>query len=395
METLSATLGGGTAAVLIAVGACAAALLLALLTVLRGRSGDARLAHLSDTAQRLAETQTLLTGRLAQMADSQTAAQARMAEQVRAQELAVRRLLDERLADVTRHVGENLEKTTLRNTEALGALQERLAVIDAAQKNITELSAEVVGLQDILSNKQARGAIGQTQMEDLVRNMLPRGAYDFQVTLSNGKRADCVIRLPNPPGLIAVDSKYPHEAFVRLSAAADDRARAAAEQDFRAHVTKHIKDIAEKYIVPGETADSAIMFVPAESVFAELHDRFPGVVEEGFRRRVYIVSPTTLMATLNTVRTILKDARMREQAHIIQKEIGKLMEDVARLDKRVAALGTHFDQAGNDVKEIRTSTAKIVRRGREIENIPLEDAAAPAPAPALDETAPAHRLSAE
>jgi DNA recombination protein RmuC len=314
------------------------------------------------------------------MADSQAAAQARMAEQLQAQEDKVRKLLDARLEDMTRKVGENLEKTAGKNAETLGALQERLAVIDAAQKNITELSAEVVGLQDLLSNKQARGAIGQTQMEDLVRNMLPRGSYDFQVTLSNGKRADCVIRLPNPPGLIAVDSKYPHEAFLALCAAEDERARAGAETAFRADVLKHIKDIADKYIVPGETADCAIMFVPAESVFAELHDRFPQVVEEGFRRRVYIVSPTTLMATLNTVRTILKDARMREQAHIIQSEIGKMMEDVARLDKRAAALATHFEQAQTDVKEIRTSAGKIARRGQEIENIPLEgDAGAPEP----------------
>ncbi|MGE3475701.1 MAG: DNA recombination protein RmuC [Rhodospirillaceae bacterium] len=364
MDALTALIIGGS--IVVAAG------VLALL--LRGRRdpGTAQMTHLTDTAARLAETQSMLTGRLAQMAESQSAAQTHMAEQLRAQETNVRKLLEERLADVTRKVGENLEKSTTRNSEALGALSERLAVIDAAQKNITELSAEVVGLQDILSNKQARGAIGQTQMEDLVRNMLPRGSYDFQATLSNGKRADCVIRLPNPPGLIAVDSKYPHEAFVQLTLAADDRARTAAEAAFRTDVLKHIKDIAEKYIVPGETADSAIMFVPAESVFAELHDRFPQVVEEGFRRRVYIVSPTTLMATLNTIRTILKDARMREQAHIIQKEIGELTKDVERLDKRVGALGTHFDQTQKDVKEILISTGKIVDRGHKIENIPLE-----------------------
>lgn len=364
MDALTALIIGGS--ILIAAGG------LAMMLRGRGDTGAAHMTQLTDTAARLAEAQSMLTGRLAQMAESQAAAQNHMAEQLRAQETNVRKLLDERLADVTRKVGENLEKSTTKNSEALGALSERLAVIDAAQKNITELSAEVVGLQDILSNKQARGAIGQTQMEDLVRNMLPRGSYDFQVTLTNGKRADCVIRLPNPPGLIAVDSKYPHEAFVQLTTATDERARTAAEAAFRADVLKHIKDIAEKYIVPGETADSAIMFVPAESVFAELHDRFPQVVEEGFRRRVYIVSPTTLMATLNTVRTILKDARMREQAHIIQKEIGELTKDVERLDKRVGALGTHFDQTQKDVKEILISTGKIVDRGHKIENIPLE-----------------------
>lgn len=368
MDALTALIIGGS--ILIAAG------VLAVMLRGRGDPGAAQMTQLTDTAARLAEAQSMLTGRLAQMAESQAAAQNQMAEQLRAQETSVRKLLDERLSDVTRRVGENLDKSTTKNAEVLGALSERLAVIDAAQKNITELSAEVVGLQDILSNKQARGAIGQTQMEDLVRNMLPRGSYDFQVTLTNGKRADCVIRLPNPPGLIAVDSKYPHEAFVQLTTAADERARTAAEAAFRTDVLKHIKDIAEKYIVPGETADSAIMFVPAESVFAELHDRFPQVVEEGFRRRVYIVSPTTLMATLNTVRTILKDARMREQAHIIQKEIGELTKDVERLDKRVGALGTHFDQTQKDVKEILISTGKIIDRGHKIENIPLEGEAA-------------------
>jgi len=353
---------------MVLLGAVAVLAVALVLLVLR----SARAVQGADGLTRLADAQAALAGRLSQMADGQAAAQVRMAEQLQVQERAVSRLLEQRLDDVTRRIGENLQKASDKNTETMGQLQERLAVIDAAQKNITELSAEVVGLQDILSNKQVRGAIGQTQMEDLVRNMLPPGAYDFQVTLSNGKRADCVIRLPNPPGLIAVDSKYPHEAFRLLMAAEDDRARTLAEAAFRADVLKHIKDIAEKYIIPGETADSAIMFVPAESVFAALHDRFPAVVEEGFRRRVYVVSPTTLMATLNTVRAILKDARMREQAHIIQTEIGKMMEDVVRLDKRVGQLATHFEQTQKDVSEIRTSTTKIVKRGAAIENIQLE-----------------------
>ena len=364
--------------------------LVAVLRATRQNQGGDRLLQVAETAAKLAEAQGLLAGRLSQMADGQAAAQKNMAEQLQSQERAVTKMLDERLADVTRRIGENLQKTSDKNTETMGALQERLAVIDAAQKNITELSAEVVSLQDILSNKQVRGAIGQTQMEDLVRNMLPPGAYEFQATLSNGKRADCVIRLPNPPGLIAVDSKYPHEAFMALVAATDERSKTLAEAAFRSDVIKHIRDIADKYIIPGETADSAIMFVPAESVFAELHDRFPMVVEEGFRRRVYIVSPTTLMATLNTVRAILKDARMREQAHIIQTEIGKMMEDVVRLDKRTEALATHFEQAQKDVKDIRISTDKILKRGDAIENIQLE--APVVRTPAVAEALPADRL---
>jgi DNA recombination protein RmuC len=339
----------------------------------RGSQGAAEgLAQMAQFAEKLADQQAQLAGRLSQIAEGQAAGQARMAEQLQIQERAVTKMLDQRLVEVTRRVSEDLAKSSTKSTEVMGHLQERLAVIDAAQRNITELSAEVVSLQDILSNKQARGAIGQTQMEDLVRNMLPPGAFEFQFTLTNGKRADCVIKLPNPPGLIAVDSKYPHEAFMRLVAAKDDRERTLAEQQFKADVGKHIKDIAEKYIVPGETADSAIMFVPAESVFAELHDRFPMIVEEGFRKRVYIVSPTTLMATLNTIRTILKDAKMREQAHVLQKEIGELVKDVARLDQRVGGLGTHFEQARKDIEQIQISTRKITDRGGKIENMQLD-----------------------
>lgn len=343
----------------------------ALVFGLRGRAAPAD-TGITQIAEKLADQQAQLAGRLSQIAEGQASAQARMGEQLQLQERAVTRMLDQRLAEVTRRVAEDLAKSSTKSTEVMGQLQERLAVIDAAQRNITELSAEVVSLQDILSNKQARGAIGQTQMEDLVRNMLPPGAFDFQFTLSNGKRADCVIKLPNPPGLIAVDSKYPHEAFMALMAAKDDRARTLAEQAFKADVGKHIKDIAEKYIIAGETADSAIMFVPAESVFAELHDRFPMVVEEGFKRRVYIVSPTTLMATLNTIRTILKDAKMREQAHVLQKEIGELVKDVTRLDQRVGGLATHFEQTRKDIEQIQISTRKITDRGGKIENMQLD-----------------------
>lgn len=355
-----ATFGLTLAAILIAG--------VALLFGFRNRGGDG----LAQAAEKLADQQAQLAGRLSQIAEGQASASARMAEQLQLQERAVTKMLDQRLAEVTRRVAEDLAKSSTKSTEAMGQLQERLAVIDAAQRNITELSAEVVSLQDILSNKQARGAIGQTQMEDLVRNMLPPGAFDFQFTLSNGKRADCVIKLPNPPGLIAVDSKYPHEAFMALMSAKDDRERALAEQAFKADVGKHIKDIAEKYIIAGETADSAIMFVPAESVFAELHDRFPMIVEEGFKRRVYIVSPTTLMATLNTIRTILKDAKMREQAHVLQKAIGEMVKDVALLDKRVGALGSHFDLAQKDIREIQISTRKITERGDKIESMQLD-----------------------
>lgn len=351
-----------------------AALIAAVRSARAAAASEQRLAALNDALVRMTEVQAALGGRLSQMGEGLAASQAGIAQTLQAQERAVTKTLDERLAEVTRRVNENLSKAGDKTNESLTQLQERLAVIDSAQKNIAELSADVVSLQDLLSNKQARGAIGQMQMEDLVRNMLPAGAFEFQYTLANGKRADCVIKLPSPPGLIAVDAKYPHEAYARLAAAADDRERDEAARAFRADVLKHIKDIADKYIIPGETADSAIMFVPAESVFAELHDRFPAVIEDGFRRRVYIVSPTTLMATLNTVRAILKDARMREQAHVIQREVAELTRDVERLEKRVGALGNHFDQAQADIKDIQTSTRKIIRRGQRIEGIPVDAA---------------------
>jgi len=366
--TLTIALALGAVGVALAV----AAFWAAWRAMAASRNEADRLGLLSEAMNRLVDSQSALTGRLSQMADSQIAAQSAVSERLQAQERNVTKMLDERLADVSRRVGENLVKAGEKASDTLTQLQERLAVIDSAQKNIAELSQDVVSLQDLLSNKQARGAIGQTQMEDLVRNMLPPGAYEFQFTLSNGKRADCVIKLPNPPGLIAVDSKYPHDAFARMIAAADEREVAQAQQSFRVDVLKHIKDIAEKYIIPGETADSAIMFVPAESVFAELHENFSDVVEAGFARRVYVVSPTTLMATLNTVRAVLKDARMREQAHLIQREIGELAKDVKRLDERVGDLAKHFGQALNDVKMIQTSADKIVKRGERIENIPLD-----------------------
>ena len=356
----------------IAIALAVVAFLAAWRAISASRQDNDRLSILSDAMNRLVDSQASMTGRLAQMSESQIAAQSSAAERLQAQERNVTKMLDERLTEVTRRVGENLMKAGEKTTETLGQLQERLAVIDSAQKNIAELSQDVVSLQDLLSNKQARGAIGQVQMEDLVRNMLPPGAFEFQFTLSNGKRADCVIKLPNPPGLIAVDSKYPHEAYARMISASDDRERVAAQQSFRTDVLKHIKDIAEKYIIPVETSDSWIMFVPAESVFAELHENFSDIVEAGFARRVYVVSPTTLMATLNTVRAILKDARMREQAHLIQSEIGELTKDVVRLDKRVGELARHFGQAQTDVKEIQTSTEKIMKRGARIENIPLD-----------------------
>jgi len=277
--------------------------------------------------------------------------------------------VSDRLDAVQSQLGDGLKNSD----RTIGELRERLAVMDAAQKNLTELSQKVVGLQDILSNKQARGAFGEVQLRDIVESMLPPSAFDFQVTLTNGKRADCVIRLPKPPGPIAVDAKFPLESYKALQAAENEPQRVAASRAFSKDITKHINDISEKYILPGETAESALMFLPSEAVFAELHANFPNVLEQSYRARVYIVSPTTMMATLNTVRAVLLDAQMREQAGVIQVEVKKMLEDVHRLDDRVGKLQKHFNAVTSDISQITTSTGKITNRGEAILEVELDD----------------------
>ena len=321
-------------------------------------------------ASRTAAEVASLQGRLAQMAESQAAQQSQLAERLQAQERGVTKALEERLADLTRRVGESLTQSSAKHQESLTDLRERLAVIDRAQKNITELSTQVVGLQDILANKQARGAFGEIQLNDIVETILPPSAYSFQAAVGGG-RADCLLHLPNPPGPIAIDAKFPLESYRLLREAGDETARVQAQRRFTADVRKHVQDIAAKYIVPGETADSALMFLPSEAIYAELHANFRPVVEESFRARVWIVSPTTLMATLNTVRAVLKDVHLREQAGAIQAEITALLQDVERLDQRVGKLQRHFDQASEDIRLIRISTEKVTRRGERVDELQL------------------------
>ena len=330
------------------------------------------------------DAQVELAGRIAQMAESNAAAQAQLNERLQAQERAVTKAVEDRLADLSKKVGDNLQQNSTTTTETMTKLQERLAVIDAAQKNITELSSQVVGLQDILSNKQARGAFGEVQLQDLVQNVLPPRAYGFQHSLSNGRRADCIIHLPNPPGSIVIDAKFPLEGYRALTKAQDDVARQAASRKFTTDIATHVNHIAERYILPGETAESALMFLPSESVYAELHANFRDAVEKSYRARVWIVSPTTLWATLNTVRAVLKDVRMREQAHVIQKEVGTLAQDVGRLASRVESLKRHFGQAEADIRQIDTSAGKITSRADKIGEIEMSDdeTTLPPPAPA-------------
>jgi len=333
-----------------------------------------------ELAARLEQNRTSANSQMSQMMQLTASLEGRLSqlsEQSATAAAAVNHTLSERLDKVSQRMGESLEKNNKNTTESLGELKTRLAVIDEAQKNITRLSGQMVGLQDILSNKQARGAFGEIQLNDLVSQILPPSAYDFQAQMSNGKRADCLIRLPNPPGSIVVDAKFPLESYHLLRNAKDDAQRKSAISSFKADILKHVRAIAEKYIISGETAESALMFLPSEAVYAELHANFSDVVEKSYRARVWIVSPTTLMATLNTVRAVLKDARMREQAGVIQKEVGVLMGDVGRLDERVDKLRVHFQLAEKDIGAISTSTRKITSRAERIEDFQLEESIPP------------------
>lgn len=329
-----------------------------------------------ELAARLEENRTTSTAQMQHMMQITAALEGRlsqMSEQSAKDTAEMNRTLAERLDKVSQRMGDSLEKNTKTTSDSLSELKSRLAVIDEAQKNITDLSSQMMGLQDILDNKQARGAFGEIQLNDLVSQILPPSAFEFQAQMSNGKRADCLIKLPNPPGSIVVDAKFPLESYHLLRNAEDDGEKRTAISSFKTDILKHVKDISEKYIINGETAESALMFLPSEAVYAELHASFPDVVEKSYRAKVWIVSPTTLMATLNTVRAVLKDARMREQAGVIQKEVMTLLQDVTRLDDRVEKLRTHFNQADKDIENISKSTRKITSRGEKIESLQLEE----------------------
>jgi len=287
------------------------------------------------------------------------------------QTIAAQNQLSQRIDALNQRLGESLKDTTDKTAATLGSIGERLTVIDEAQKNITALSGQVVSLKEVLSNKQSRGAFGQAQMEEIVRDGLPSSLYQFQSTLSNNCRPDCVIRLPGTKAAIVIDSKFPLECFEGLRRAQGDEERKLALARVRADVLKHVNDIAGKYLIEGETQSPAIMFVPSESIYADLHDGFSDVIQKAHRAQVIIVSPNILMLAINTIQTVMKDARMREQAHLIQREVGLLLEDVKRLDERVEKLGRHFAQAEGDIRDIGVSAEKIARRGNAIEQVEL------------------------
>src|SRR3954447_14284284 len=291
------------------------------------------------------------------------------AEAVGSRQADLSRLVSDRLEAVGTRVGQGLETQSRATGDHLAKLNERLAVIDAAQAKLTGLTQEVVGLKDILANKQARGAFGQGRMEAIVKDGLPPSAYEFQYTLTNRNRPDCIIRLPGDERVLVIDAKFPLEAFSALKAADSDELRKQAMSRVRNDIGKHVRDICERYFVPGETQDLAVLFVPSESVYADLAEHFDDLVQKAHNARVIIVSPSLLMMAIQVMQTIVRDARVRDQVHDIQREVQLLVQDVGRLRTRVGKLDGHFRQAQEDVAAITISTEKITRRGDKIEQI--------------------------
>ncbi|MGH1331612.1 MAG: DNA recombination protein RmuC [Paracoccaceae bacterium] len=374
-----------------------AAILLILILVILGLRASAKAANmaapliyqmndLGRAVQSLGAGQEQLGGGLRAVSDAQTTGQSQMMQTMEMRLAAVTQQMNDRLHEnamkSARSLSEMQEqmKTVLtggseKTTKSLTELQERLATIDRAQTNIEKLSSDVLSLQDILSNKQTRGAFGEIQLNDIVSKALPKDSYALQATLSNGKRADCLIHLPNPPGPIVIDSKFPLEAYEALRRAETPEQKNQAAQLLRQAVRTHIKAISERYIIEGETADGALMFLPSEAVYAELHANFPEVVRDGFHAKVWIVSPTTCMATLNTMRAILKDARMREQAGAIRKTLKMLHRDVEIVVARVGKLDTHFRQARDDLDGITTAAERAGKRAERLDNFDFEELA--------------------
>jgi DNA recombination protein RmuC len=366
------------------LGGVAIVLLALLILILRSVSRSATAAEplmreigwLASRLQQLGDGQQQLAGGLHHVSEAQAVSQS-----------AMLKVMEQRLTEVQRQMTEALHGTSTRTARSLGELQTRLETIDKAQANIEKLSGNVLSLQDILSNKQTRGAFGEIQLHDIVQKALPKDAYTMQATLSNGRRADCLIHLPNPPGPIVIDAKFPLEAYEAIRRADTPRGVVEAAQQMRTAVRAHIRAIAEKYIIDGETADGALMFLPSEAVYAELHANFPELVREGFGVKVWIVSPTTCMATLNTMRAVLKDARMREQAGAIRKELALLYADVDRLGTRVESLDRHFGQAAKDIEDIKVSSEKAGKRARRLDNFDFEELAPDTPARVIGPTA--------
>jgi DNA recombination protein RmuC len=351
---------------LIGISALALVLLLALVIVIAksGRRGAelavAQAIRADELEERLSEilrAQTEQTGRADATAQALAGRQAEMA-----------RAVNERLDSVTHRVGQSMEQTTRNTMDSLRKLHERLGIIDNAHKNLTDLTTQVTTLRDVLANKQSRGAFGQARMEAIVQDGMPKGSYEFQFTLSNNKRPDCVVLLPDQRPL-CIDAKFPLEAMTALHDARSDEERRIAAQRLRADIMKHVNDIAEKYLIAGETQDTALMFVPSESVYAEIHDGFDDVVQKAYRARVVLVSPSLLMLAIQVMQQILKDARIRDAADQIRNEVMHLGDDLTRLRDRVLKLQKHFGDVNEDVRQILVSADKIEKRAGRIEEL--------------------------
>lgn len=323
----------------------------------------------------LAMMQTLrakeLEQRLGEVVKVQSEASGRvdaMARVLAGRQAELARSVNERLDTVTHRVGRSMEQTTRHTMESLRALHERLGIIDNAHKDLSELTTQVSTLRDVLANKQARGAFGQARMEAIVSDGLPKGAYEFQYTLASGKRPDCVVFLPDTRPL-CIDAKFPLEAFTALHDAESDEERRSAAQRLRNDVMRHVNDIAGKYLVPGETQDTALMFVPSESVYAEIHDSFEDVIQRAYRARIVLVSPSLLMLAIQVMQQIMKDARIRDAADQIRTEVMNLGDDLSRLRERVLKLQRHFGDVNEDIRQILISADKIEKRAGRIEEL--------------------------
>ncbi|MDQ8727263.1 DNA recombination protein RmuC [Bradyrhizobium sp. LHD-71] len=339
-----------------------------------------------------------LEERLADMLHAQAEASGRMqamGEALAGRQSDMARAMNERLDAVTQRVGQSMEQSTRNTMDSLRHLHERLAVIDNAHKNLTDLTTQVTTLRDVLANKQARGAFGQARMEAIVQDGLPKGAYEFQFTLSNNKRPDCVVFLPDQRPL-CIDAKFPLEAVTALRDARSAEEKKSATQRVRQDMLRHVSDIAQKYLISGETQEMALLFVPSESVYAEIHDGFDDVVQKAYRARVVLVSPSLLMLAIQVMQQILKDARMREAADQIRTEVVSMTDDLSRLRERVLKLQQHFGQANEDVRQILISADKIDKRASRIEDLDFDKAVTDGTASARPElfTAPIRKLQA-
>jgi DNA recombination protein RmuC len=370
MGTTLFILGGirvGPAEALSALGLVVMIVLAIVLTRAFRRQGNDSARH----AQRAAD----LEARLAEMVRVQADTAGRvhtMGETLSGRQAELARLVGERLDAVTHRLGQSMSESGRHTTESLRHLHERLAVIDHAQKNITDLASQVTSLREVLANKQMRGAFGQGRMEAIVRDGLPRGGFEFQFTLSNKTRPDCVVFLPGDDRPIVIDAKFPLEAVSALREAKSEEARKQAAQRVRQDVSRHVNDIADRYLIPGETQEIALMFVPSESVYAELYDGFDDLIQKAYRAQVVLVSPSLLMLAIQVMQQILKDARMREAAGQIRTEVGHLMGDIGRLRERVLKLQQHFGQASEDVTQVLISADKIAKRGGRIEALEFD-----------------------